>query len=161
MEDVIGSRSVQVIMERSFNDEIKNGPVNADDPVWQQIRDDLFLVTMTEGIRIKGIYESLDKPPQIYFSGRDWDIFKGILAVAGSVGADTFNSLISFAMDTHETKVARDQDNSPDMIILRFLSEMVTRNDWYELRDPQRFSHCYGNFSRTGSSGNYDQRSSW
>ncbi len=53
--------------------------------------------------------------------------------MAGSVGADTFNSLISFAMDTHETKVARDQDNSPDMIILRFLSEMVTRNDWYEL----------------------------
>lgn len=133
MEDVIGSRSVQVIMERSFNEEIKNRTVNADDPVWQQIRDDLFLVTMTEGIRIKGIYESFDKPDQIYFSGRDWDIFKGILAVAGSVGADTFNSLISFAMDTHETKVARDQDNSPDMIILRFLSEMVTRNDWYEL----------------------------
>ncbi len=54
MEDVIGSRSVQVIMERSFNEEIKNRTVSADDPVWQQIRDDLFLVTMTEGIRIQG-----------------------------------------------------------------------------------------------------------
>lgn len=133
MEDVIGSRSVQVIMERSFREEIKNRTVNSEDHLWQEIRDQIFLVTMTEGIRIKSIYGSLDKPPQISFSGRDWDIFKGILAVAGSVGVDTFNSLISFAIDTHESKVARDQDNSPDMIILRFLSEVITQPDWYEL----------------------------
>ena len=47
MEEVIASRSVQVIMERSFDEEIKNRTVNADDPVWQEIRDQLFLVTMT------------------------------------------------------------------------------------------------------------------
>jgi hypothetical protein len=133
MEDVIGSRSVQVIMERSFNEEIKNRTVNSEDSLWQEIRDQPFLVTMTEGIRIKGIYESLDKPAQIFFSGRDWDIFKGILAVAQSVGSDAFNCLISFAIDTHEAKVARDQDNSPVMIILRFLSEVITKHDWYEL----------------------------
>jgi DNA primase len=133
MEDVIGSRSVQVIMERSFNDEIKSRTVNAEDTLWQDLRDQLFLVTMTEGTRIKGIYDSLEKPAEIYFSGRDWDIFKGILSVAWSVGSEAFNSLISFAINTHESKVARDQDNSPDMIILRFLSEVITRHDWYEL----------------------------
>jgi len=36
-------------------------------------------------------------------------------------------------VETHEAKVARDQDDSPDMIILRFLSEVITRPDWYEL----------------------------
>jgi DNA primase catalytic core len=133
MEDVIGSRSVQVIMERSFNEEIKNRTVNSEDPLWLDIRDQLFLVTMTEGIRIKGIYSSLNKPPQISFSGRDWDIFKGILAVAQSISPDTFDSLISFTIDTHEAKVARDQDNSPDMIILKYLSEIVTQLGWYEL----------------------------
>jgi DNA primase len=133
MEDVIGSRSVQVIMERSFNDEIKSRTMNSDAPVWQELRDQLFLVTMTEGIRIKGICDSLDKPVEIYFSGRDWDIFKGILSVAQSVGSDVSKSLISFTVDTHEAKIARDQDNSPDMIILRFLSETITRPDWYEL----------------------------
>jgi len=55
----LGCRSVQVIMERSFNDEIKSRTVNAEDPVWQEIRDQLFLITMTDGIRIKGIYDSL------------------------------------------------------------------------------------------------------
>ena len=41
--------------------------------------------------------------------------------------------MVSFAVDTHESKIARDNDNSPDMIILKYLSETVTRNDWYEL----------------------------
>ena len=47
MEDVIASRSVQVIMERSFDEEIKNRTVNADDALWQELRDQLFLVTMS------------------------------------------------------------------------------------------------------------------
>ncbi len=77
MEEVIASRSVQVIMERSFDEEIKNRTVNADDALWQGLRDQLFLVTMAEGPSLKAIYDRRDKPSQIHFSGRDWDIFKG------------------------------------------------------------------------------------
>ncbi len=133
MEDVIGSRSVQIIMERSFNEEIKNTTVNADDPVWQQLRDQLFLVAMNEGATIKTMYDSMEKPSEIYFSGRDWDIFKGVLTVADAVSNETWETVISFAVDTHASKVQKDQDNSPDMIILKYLSETVSRNDWYEL----------------------------
>jgi len=133
MEDVIGSRSVQIIMERSFDDQIKGRTVNSEDPSWQQVRDRLFLVTLTEGARIKEIHDSLQKPPQIYFSGRDWDIFKGVMTVATAVGTDVFTRLLSFAVDTHEARIAKDHDNSPDMIILKYLSEAVTREDWYEL----------------------------
>src|SRR5208283_4354191 len=43
MEEVIASRSVQVIMERSFDEEIKNRTVNADDALWQNLRNKLFL----------------------------------------------------------------------------------------------------------------------
>jgi len=133
MEDVIASRSVQVIMERSFNEEIKSRTVNADDPRWQELRDHLFLVTLAEGPNIKRVYDSLDKPPQLNFSGRDWDIFKGILTVAKAVDTGVYDTIISFAADTHAAKVQKDQDNSPDMIILNHLSEMVTAADWYEL----------------------------
>ncbi len=133
MEDVIGSRSVQIIMERSFNEEIKNTTVNADDLVWQQLRDKLFLVAMNEGGTIKAMYDSMEKPSQIYFSGRDWDIFKGVLAVASAVSNEICETAISFAVDTHQSKVQKDQDNSPDMIILNYLSEMVTAAGWYEL----------------------------
>ncbi len=133
MEEVIASRSVQVIMERSFDEEIKNRTVNADDALWQELRDQLFLATMAEGPNLKSIYDQMDKPPQIYFSGRDWDIFRGVLSVAKVIGSDVFAGAISFAVDTHESKIARDNDNSPDMIILKYLSETVTSIDWYEL----------------------------
>ena len=112
-------------MERSFNEEIKNTTVNADDPVWQQLRDQLFLVTMGEGATIKAIYDSMEKPSQIYFSGRDWDIFKGVLTVANAISNEICETVISFAVDIHAAKVQKDQDNSPDMIILNYLSEMV------------------------------------
>jgi hypothetical protein len=134
MEDVIGSRSVQVIMERSFNDEIKNRTVNSEDPVWQELRDQLFLVTMTDGIGIKRIYESMDKPSQISFSGRDWDIFKGVLAVATAVGEEAvMGRVVGFALDTHQSRLESDYDNSPDMIILNYLFEVVVSAGWYEL----------------------------
>ena len=53
--------------------------------------------------------------------------------MAKAVGDDVFAGVVSFAVDTHESKIARDHDNSPDMIILKYLSEIVTTNDWYEL----------------------------
>jgi DNA primase len=133
MEDVIASRSVQVIMERSFNEDIKNRTVNAYDPLWQDLRDRLFLITLEEGINVKSVYDSLDKSPQLHFSGRDWDIFKGILAVAKAVGDDVLKSLLEFAADTHEAKITRDHDNSPDMIILQYLTDTVTESGWWEL----------------------------
>ena len=133
MEEVIASRSVQVIMERSFDEEIKNSTVNSDDALWQELRDQLFLVTMAEGPNLKSIYDSMDKPAQIYFSGRDWDIFKGVLTVAKAVGSEVYETIITFAVDTHESKTARDNDNSPDMIILNYLSESVLSAGWYEI----------------------------
>ncbi len=71
MEEVIASRSVQVIMERSFDEEIKNRTVNSDDGLWQELRDQLFLVTMSEAPSLKGIYDQMGEPSEIYFSGRD------------------------------------------------------------------------------------------
>jgi hypothetical protein len=121
-------------MERSFSEEIKNRTVDADDPLWQSLRDNLFLAAMSYGPDLKNTYDSFVKPSRINFSGRDWDIFKGILSIAKSVAEEVFERVVSFAVATHEVKVTRDHDNSPDMIILKYLSEIVTKDkEWYEL----------------------------
>jgi DNA primase catalytic core len=134
MEDVIASRSVQIIMERSYSEEIKNRTVNADDPIWQKLRDQIFLVTMEEGQHIKRIHDTLQKPHQINYSGRDWDIFKGILVVAEAIGDEQVKErVIGFAVQSHRNRLEQDNDNSPDMIILNYLSEVVTTSGWYEL----------------------------
>jgi DNA primase catalytic core len=134
MEDVIASRSVQIIMERSFNEEIKGRTVNNDDAIWQELRDQIFLVTMKEGQHIKRIHDTLQKPHQINYSGRDWDIFKPILTVAHSVSDEEMGRRVTaFAIDTHQVRLERDSENSPDMIILNYLAETITIPGWYEL----------------------------
>jgi len=133
-EEVLASRSVQIIMERSYKDAIKTKTISMDDQQWQDLRDELFLVAMTEAANIKNTYDNLVKPEQISFSGRDWDIFQGILTVGTVVGdKGVMKRLVSFGVDTHKEKVDRDHDNSPDVIILRFLSEKVQKPGWYEL----------------------------
>jgi hypothetical protein len=110
------------------------GPkANAADTVWQELRDQLFLLTMTEGLGLKAIYDGIEKPAEIYFSGRDWDIFKGVLAVAKAVDEDIYAAVVKFAVETHESEIAKDQENSPDMIILHYLSEVVSCAGWYDL----------------------------
>ncbi len=134
MEDVIGSRSVQIIMERSFDDTIKSRTVQSDEPIWQDLRDQLFLVALAEGARVKSIYDELAKPAEIDFAGRDWDIYKGVYTVALAMADPAVtHQVIRFAVDVHENKVALDNENSPDTIILQFLSETVTDNRYYEL----------------------------
>jgi DNA primase catalytic core len=134
MEDVIASRSVQIIMERSYSEEIKSRTVNADDPIWQKLRDQIFLVTMEEGQHIKQIHDSFQKPHEINYSGRDWDIFKPILTVAHAAGhEDMVRRVTAFGIDTHRVRLERDNENSPDMIILNYLAETITISGWYEL----------------------------
>jgi hypothetical protein len=75
MEDVIASRSVQIIMERSFNEEIKNRTVNADDTVWQLLRDQLFLVTLRLGKRL-GALKVYDETKRTTMNGRKVTLYR-------------------------------------------------------------------------------------
>jgi hypothetical protein len=95
--------------------------------VRQELRDELFLVTMTEGVRIKSICDSLQKPNKTKYSGRGWDIFKGILTIAEVVGDEEAKEhVIGFAVDARRSRLERDHDNSPDMIVLNYVAEIVT-----------------------------------
>jgi hypothetical protein len=134
MEDVLACRSVQIIMERSHDDAIKSRTVQREDTIWQELRDELFLTALTYGRRIKSLYDELTKPAEISFTVRDWDIFKGVYTVALALGdPQTAAAMVAFGVDVHASKVERDNENSPDTIILQFLAEYVTRDDYYEL----------------------------
>ena len=47
LEDTLASRTVQITMQRSCDNDINRREVNLNDPVFQEIRDELFLVAMT------------------------------------------------------------------------------------------------------------------
>jgi hypothetical protein len=75
-------------------------------------------------------------------------IFKGVLTIAKALGYEIYETVVSFAVDTHTAKVQKDQDNSPDMIILNYLSDSVKQNGWYELGALNDWSYCHGHLTR-------------
>lgn len=132
LEDVLGSRTVQIQMERSYNDEIKRREVSLSDPVFQKLRDDLFLVAMTHARKIQGIYESLERPSGVTFGDREYNIFKPILAVGIATGSDEIvRSLTEFANASYQRKIDDHNESAEENILLRYLVERIVADGPY------------------------------
>lgn len=46
-------------MQRSFNESIKDREVDGNDPEWEELRSELFLVLMSYGQQIRDLYQSI------------------------------------------------------------------------------------------------------
>jgi len=134
LEDTLASRTIQIPMRRSYNEKIKEAEVELTNALFQQVRDELFLVVMDNGTTIRSTYKELDRPGEAEFDAREWNLFKPILAVGMSVGnAETKESLIGFANAAYRAKTDVLNDTAVENVILRCLSELVQQEDWYEL----------------------------
>jgi DNA primase catalytic core len=132
LEDVIGSRTVQIPMERSYDEEIKSSEVAVSDLLFQETRDELFLVAMAYGSEIQRIYETMDKPAGLLFGDREYNIFKPILAVGtGMESPEVETRLVQFANSSHQHKIEDNNETAEENILLRYLVERVTTDGDY------------------------------
>ncbi len=136
LEDTLVSRTAQITMQRSYDDMIKQREINLTDPQFQKIRDDLFLVTMTEGPRIKAIYDRTVKPDGVEFGDREFNLFKPILAIGSAVDNErVVNSLIDFQNTNYKNKVVEYNNSAAENVLLSHLLDVVTKDDWYKGSD--------------------------
>lgn len=132
LEDTLASRTIQITMQRSYDEAIKQQEVNLRDIRFQDIRDQLFLTAMTDGLRIKQIYESIKRPDSIEFGDREYNLIKPLLAICEATGRkEIVGSLISFANDSYQLKVAEYNNSAPENVLLRYLLELVDKDDWF------------------------------
>jgi DNA primase catalytic core len=132
LDDTLASRTVQIEMKRSYEAAIKEREVNLKSLAFQSLRDDLFLVTMTCRTAVRDIYHTLEKPGGIEFGDREYNLFKPILAIGRATGRDeVVNALIDFGNSAYERKVAQYNETAEENVLLRFLNEAVTKDDWY------------------------------
>ena len=132
LDDTLVSRTVQIEMKRSYNDAIKEREVNLRSPEFQQIRDELFLVTMTCGTMIQEIYSALEKPEEIEFGDREYNLFKPIFVIGKATKKQgATDALINFANNAYRRKVAQYNESAEENVLLRFLCETITKDDWY------------------------------
>lgn len=134
MEHVLASRTITIEMRRSFDDAIKNTQVKLNDPRFQEIRDELFLVAMDYGHYVKKIYDEIRKPPEADIEAREWDIFKPIYTIGTAVGsADAIRALVQFAVDRYREKLATYNETAPENVVLRVLLELVQEEKFYSI----------------------------
>ena len=121
-------------MRRSYNEKIKEAEVELSNKLFQQARDELFLVTMDYGGAIRTVYENPERPVEAEFDAREWNLFKPILAVGGAIGTpEIAEALIGFANAAYRAKTDALNNTAVENVILRCLGELVQKEDWYEL----------------------------
>ena len=134
LEDTLASRTIQIAMKRSYNEKIKEAEVELTNSIFQNLRDQLFLVAMDSGQNIKDVYEQMERPGEAQFDAREWNLFKPIMAIGEATGsAEIVKALIEFANTAYDSKTEALNNSSVENVILRCLSEVVRSEDWYEL----------------------------
>lgn len=127
-EDVFASRTVKIPMTRA-NASLKR----LDRSTAQAIRDACFLMAMTRASDIHDIYQEMDDPRGIVpFSGRDYQLFRPMLALATATeNASIVEEVTEFAISTQREKMVEFQESSIEHTLLSFLLEAVGEDGEY------------------------------
>ena len=132
LEDTLASRTIQITMQRSFNSEIKEKEVTLSNPDFQEIRDALFLVAMSYASTVKKLYEEITRPESVEFGDREFNLFKPILAIGRAIAIDGIEErLVAFQNAAYRNKVAEYNRSAPENVLLQFLLDSVTKDDWF------------------------------
>jgi hypothetical protein len=127
MDDVLASRSVQIVMSRSFNDLIKENEVTLLDERFRDIRDSLFFAVMAYGNNVRSIYEDItERPSDVVFDSREWNLFKPVYTIGQVVGhPEVLDHLVEFANTRYQAKTDTMNDTAVENVVLRFLLEFI------------------------------------
>ncbi|MDP2664642.1 MAG: hypothetical protein Q8O97_01585, partial [bacterium] len=97
----LASRVIPVVMVRTSNKEIKNRDIEIHDPIFQELRDQLYLVMMNSHAEILNIYKTLEDKEIV---GREWELWKPILTVAMWLGEDQYQNIRTLAIEIQSQK---------------------------------------------------------
>jgi hypothetical protein len=131
LEEVLASRCITVTMQRGVTKEIVNSEISVDNPAWQQLRDNIYPFIMVNWREIRQVYNELQNEADI--SGREWELWRPILALAQFFGDGVFAEMKALAME----KVAERSKNSvtEEQVLMETLLSLVTDDDFYKLKE--------------------------
>lgn len=90
VSDTIRSRSYRFLMLRTNDQNIANSIVSDNDPIWQEIRDKLYVAVLNHWTEVQGLIESrgisnkhkFENGTELELIGRDWEKAEPILTMA-------------------------------------------------------------------------------
>jgi hypothetical protein len=136
LESVLGSRCINIIMQRGFNRKITAREVVIDYPIWQQIRDVIYPFLMKNWKAVRQAYNELENDTTL--QNRDWELWKPILSIAHFFDSTTlFQDIKALAVE----KAAESQSASSDLyevVLVEALLSLVDNDGYYKVADIKR-----------------------
>ncbi|MGO9567462.1 MAG: hypothetical protein ACLP5H_07985 [Desulfomonilaceae bacterium] len=71
--------------------------------IFQNLRDQLLLLAMDSGHKIKDIYEQMERPGEAQFDAREWNLLKPIMPIGEApANPEIVKALIGFANTAYD-----------------------------------------------------------
>ncbi len=124
LSPALSSRSIPIPMVETSNKEIKNREIDINNPIFQEIRDNLYPLMLTQFKEIKETYHNLTDTEIL---GREWELWRPILALSKLIYKDEekfYNEIRDLALKIiSEKKEIRKEEIVPTFLIS--LKEMI------------------------------------
>jgi len=131
MDNVLESRCLTILMQRSANPVITRSQVDIDNPLFQQIRDKIFVFMMKNWKSIKRGYSETEVVQGII--GRDWELWQPIFVLANFCGGNILlDDMKTLAIEQIAERRLSNADTHENLLIETMLS-IVTEDDYFRL----------------------------
>lgn len=144
-EGVLESRAIVFTMLRTASEKA-NREITLEAPIWRELRDNLHTLLMTEWQNVKAIYDGYTRCPIADMHGRDWQLWRPMLALAEWIGDPRLKAQM-YTLAHRKTAYRRDKDQfeMDEIILLKTLKDMVVADDWWPLGTiKDNMTVCYG-----------------
>lgn len=147
LEPVLSSRCIEVRLLRPKSDEKANRPVDDKQPIWQEIRDKLYLLVLSKWSAVRRAFLDMVGPQVAYdiaygkgvippnpLSAREWEIWRPLFALAMLVEAEGEQGLLLSLVEYAGQGVAKrkeEQEEERTGIFANALLKFVTEEGYY------------------------------
>ena len=133
LEEILNDRSINIVMIRSENRNIIDKEIDEQDPIWNKLRNRMYVFSLKNWRKIREIYRNFEPIPEIH--SRDLELWKPILALAKFFGDDVFEDMKNLAIKKIQEKEMREETETREVILLSTLVEMVKEDGFYAIVD--------------------------
>ena len=145
IEDVLEDRCITIIMKRGKNKQILNSEPQVNDPLWQEIRNSLYLLYLTyfgEVSELTELYEYSGKD----IAERELELWKPIFVLAKffdstfphtSQGSESslYSLMVEFARQKVREKQIENMTETGEYILVQTLLKIVNENRYYKVKE--------------------------
>jgi len=135
LEDVLESRCISFIMRRTLNKKIGDKEVNIEDPIWQELRDNLYVLTLTYWKEIREIYEGMENETNL--SNREWELWHPILTMAKFIDPKIYEDMLELAKLKSGERQTENITETGEYVLVETLLGVVGEDAYYKVKEIQ------------------------